>query len=157
VPEGNGRADYKNGNSYEGEWLNGKFDGKGTFTWAKGDVYTGYFKDGHRDGNGKYVFKDGTFYDGDWVNDNEEGEGTLTLPGGDMYKGSFKDNYRDGYGTYTGLTGDLFNCPGCRKYAGYWRRDLKEGNGSCFDSRGALIYSGNFSNNKPIDPPYPVP
>jgi hypothetical protein len=157
VPEGKGRADYKNGNSYEGEWTNGKFDGKGTFTWSKGDVYTGYFKDGHRNGNGKYVFKDGTVYDGDWFADNEEGEGTLTLPGGDIYKGSFKDNFRDGYGIYTSLTGDLYNCPGCRKYAGYWRRDLKEGIGNCFDSRGILIYSGNFSNNKPIDPVYPSP
>jgi len=25
------------GNAYEGEWLNGKFHGRGIYTWASGD------------------------------------------------------------------------------------------------------------------------
>jgi len=155
LPEGNGKAVYKNGNSYDGEWTNGKPDGKGTFTWVNGDVYSGYFKNGYRNGNGRCAYKDGSVYDGDWAYDYQQGEGTYTWANGDIYQGAFKDSYRDGYGTYTSLAGEIYYCAGCKKYAGYWRRNLKEGNGSCYDSRGTLIYTGYFSNDKPVNPVYP--
>ena len=42
-----GKLIYENGNSiYEGEFLNGKFDGKGILKNSKGDIYEGFFKSG---------------------------------------------------------------------------------------------------------------
>lgn len=37
---------------YEGRFSQGLPDGKGTYTWANGDVYKGNWKDGHRNGEG---------------------------------------------------------------------------------------------------------
>ncbi|KAH3722563.1 hypothetical protein Pelo_18731 [Pelomyxa schiedti] len=38
---------WDNGDTYEGEWHNGKQDGWGVFRWAKGDWFEGLFRDGH--------------------------------------------------------------------------------------------------------------
>lgn len=34
---------YANGNSYEGDWVNGKFHGTGTYVWASGSYYKGEY------------------------------------------------------------------------------------------------------------------
>jgi hypothetical protein len=155
-PDGAGKAVYKNGNVYDGEWTFGKFDGKGTLTFANGEVYTGYFKNGYRNGNGKFTYQNGTVYDGNWQYDSWSGAGKTTWLNGDEYVGSFKDGYRDGYGVYSCPAGEIYNCPGCKKYEGNWRRNLKEGTGRCYDSRGNVIYSGYFSNDRPVST-YPAP
>jgi hypothetical protein len=36
---------FANGSKYEGEWKAGKFNGKGTFTYASGKVVSGNWKD----------------------------------------------------------------------------------------------------------------
>ena len=57
---------------YKGAFSKGFPKGKGTYTWANGDVYTGQWKKGKRDGEGKFTFtineKD-TVLDGLWRND----------------------------------------------------------------------------------------
>lgn len=176
-PDGEGKAKYKNGNQYEGEWSDGVRDGHGTFTWANGVVYEGYFKNNALNGKGTCKFKNGDVYDGYWVFGAMQGDGVLkykngnvadgkwynnklngyatyTWFGGDKYEGDFKDDNRNGYGTYTSATGDLYNAPNCRKYTGYWRNNLKEGFGRCFDASGKLIYEGIFRNDLPTMP-YP--
>ncbi|MEJ0101903.1 MAG: hypothetical protein WDO19_04765 [Bacteroidota bacterium] len=35
-PDGDGKAVFKNGSEYDGEWVNGLREGKGTFTWLTG-------------------------------------------------------------------------------------------------------------------------
>ncbi|MGC4038186.1 MAG: caspase family protein [Chitinophagaceae bacterium] len=173
LPDGQGVAKYKNGNSYDGEWTNGYMDGKGTFTWANGDTYTGYFKNGYLNGIGemkydngnvyngvwssgvmqgqvKAKFKNGNSYEGNWYNNNENGYGKFTWANGDTYEGNYKNGTRDGSGTCIVQNSDLYNCPNARKYIGYWRNDLKEGFGRCFDINGNLIYEGNFNNDKPV-------
>lgn len=50
TPNGNGKINWTNGNSYEGAWLNGKMQGKG-----------------------KYIFKDGKINEGEFVNGNFQG------------------------------------------------------------------------------------
>lgn len=32
---------FANGNKYDGEFKEGRYDGKGVFTWANGDYYDG--------------------------------------------------------------------------------------------------------------------
>ena len=176
-PDGQGKAKYKNGNQYDGEWTNGVHEGLGTFTWVNGDVYTGYFKNnfcngkgiikyesgntydgnwvyGAFNGKGVYKYKNGEVYDGYWLNNKYNGDGLYTWPNGDTYSGSFSNNNRDGTGTYTSTGGDIFDCPGCKKYVGSWKNGIKQGFGTCFDVNGKLIYEGYFTGNQPAAP-YP--
>ena len=44
----------------------GKKEGKGTFTWANGDSYCGYWQDDNYHGKG-ILNKDGIIKDGNWV------------------------------------------------------------------------------------------
>lgn len=74
VPNGKGKAEWKTGiaKSYDGEWRNGNLDGKGTFTYANGDVFTGTLADGE--------FK----------------QGKVSLKStGETFEGSFKDGQPD--------------------------------------------------------------
>ena len=43
---GKGKFTGKNGETYEGEYLNGLKNGYGVFSWCDGRIYEGYFKDG---------------------------------------------------------------------------------------------------------------
>ena len=48
---------YNNGDTYEGNFVNGIRSGQGTYTWADGMiVYIGEFIDGDPSGNGKYIY-----------------------------------------------------------------------------------------------------
>ena len=55
LPHGHGKAEYANGDVYEGEWKAGKKHGEGTLTYADGAVYAGSFIDGQRHGRGTYA------------------------------------------------------------------------------------------------------
>ena len=58
-----GKLIYDNGNYiYEGEFLNGKFDGKGILKNIKGDIYEGSFKNGLKEGEGIFRFAEGDIY-----------------------------------------------------------------------------------------------
>ena len=46
--------------TYEGEFKKGLPHGKGTYTWAGGNVYTGMFKKGKKEGEGKLILKTAT-------------------------------------------------------------------------------------------------
>jgi hypothetical protein len=50
--------------TYEGQYNSvGKRDGEGTLTWANGDMYVGFFKNGFMEGRGTITFHDGeTFW-----------------------------------------------------------------------------------------------
>lgn len=79
------RIEYKNSDTYEGETLNGKRHGIGTYTWANGDTYEGEWKNDKRNGHGKYTsYKtdpiNGSIcfnwsYDGNWVDSVMHGHG----------------------------------------------------------------------------------
>ena len=46
---------YDNG-KYEGEFINGKKNGKGIFYFNNGNIYDGEWKDGKEDGKGTFLF-----------------------------------------------------------------------------------------------------
>lgn len=50
---------HKGHEGYEGDLKGGKFDGKGTFKYADGDVYEGNWKAGKREGHGIYRYASG--------------------------------------------------------------------------------------------------
>ena len=71
LPNGKGIKYYKNGNIlYEGDWVNGKQEGKGKVIYENEEYYIGQFKNGLRNGKGKFYYSNGNVeYEGDWSND----------------------------------------------------------------------------------------
>lgn len=58
---------------YEGAFRRGFPHGRGTYTWANGDVYTGQWRNGMRHGRGTFISQENgeiTKQSGAWVNDS---------------------------------------------------------------------------------------
>ena len=64
---GTGKAVFRGGNSYSGEWSNGVMHGKGIYTWIDGTIYDGDFDKNEMTGKGTYTWSDGSTYVGDVV------------------------------------------------------------------------------------------
>ncbi len=124
---------------YNGEFLDNKFHGKGTFTSANGDKYEGYWKDNKFHGKGTFTCANGGKYEGDWKDGKQHGKGTLTYANGDIYEGEFLDNKFHGHGTLTSANGD--------EYEGYWKDDKQHGKGTYTCANGDK-YEGEFLDNK---------
>ena len=88
------------GATYRGEFREGNYNGKGTYTYAENDEsqrakYEGSFVNGEREGKGSLTWKDGAVYDGSYVSDKRsEGiqkgyheNGNLRY----LYDGQYKD------------------------------------------------------------------
>lgn len=66
------------------------YTGKNKFSFSNGDSYVGDYLNGKRNGNGKYTWASGQSYDGAWVSDVMEGEGTYDFGNGKApYTGTF--------------------------------------------------------------------
>ena len=64
--------------TYEGEWANGKKDGKGKIIYKSGTLFDGSFKSGKKDGFGKMYYEpSGNYFEGQWLNDMKEGNGVM--------------------------------------------------------------------------------
>src|SRR5882672_7783115 len=72
--------DGKPNGSAEGNFRNGKLNGKGTYTFANGNRYQGDFLDGNFHGKGIFTLPSGNRYEGDFVNDKFSGKGIYTFP-----------------------------------------------------------------------------
>ncbi|MBL7828173.1 MAG: caspase family protein [Saprospiraceae bacterium] len=139
---GAGTFAYPDGSKYEGNFVDGKFDGEGIFYFANGDVYTGHFKENYPDGAGVRVLKDKSEEAGEWrqgeflgkslvvsgktgcvEGDCEFGQGTYVYKEGSAkYSGAFKDNNPHGYGTCAYANGDV--------YVGEWQEGAFGGHGT---------------------------
>ncbi len=64
---------FDNGNSYTGDWREGKLEGKGLFVFKDtGDVYVGEFHNGLRNGRGTYFRGNSSIlFSGEWTNDRK--------------------------------------------------------------------------------------
>ena len=112
---------FEDGSSYEGELLNYKFHGTGTYFFANGDKYKGSWNDGQKHGYGVYSFVNGDMYDGEWVRDRRQGQGKFIYKNGDRYRGFWREGQKHGKGMYVHSNGD--------KYKGQWLKDQKQGYG----------------------------
>lgn len=139
---GAGLYAYPDGSKYEGNFVNGKFEGEGVFYFANGDVYTGAFKENYPDGFGARKMKDGTEESGEWKQgefigqslvvqgktgcidgDCETGQGVYVYKEGSAkYTGTFKNSAPDGYGTCVYANGDV--------YVGEWKEGAFGGRGT---------------------------
>ncbi len=67
---------------YEGQLVNGMFDGEGKVTWPGGDSYAGTFWQGLESGRGLYKCSDGWIYDGNFLGGALSGHAKITKPDG---------------------------------------------------------------------------
>ena len=86
-----GKVFDKNGKLvFEGEYKNGKRDGKGVYNYEGGEKFEGTFVNGLREGQGVFTWKDGIRWEGPFKNDDMNGEGMI-FDGQGSYKATFKD------------------------------------------------------------------
>ena len=78
--DGIGAVYFANGNYFFGKLTRGDLD-QGKIVYPTGQTYVGNFINGKRNGKGKCVYPDGRLYDGNWVDDLEHGTGLITTEG----------------------------------------------------------------------------
>ncbi|KAH9513797.1 agglutinin-like protein 2 [Bulinus truncatus] len=98
----------------KGQWKDGKLNGKGSICYANGDLYEGYFQDGHRFGHGmlqtgRQRSNCSSVYIGEWLNNMKEGYGVQDdILKGEKYMGMWVEGYRHGSGVLVTLDGMYF-------------------------------------------------
>ena len=97
---GSGVYNYFVNGRYEGDWIDGKYDGYGIESWARGSRYKGQYRQGSRHGYGVYRFYTGDSYAGMWFNGQSHGTGVQTCSDGSCYVGEFKFGLKHGLGCY---------------------------------------------------------
>jgi hypothetical protein len=131
-----GTRTYPSGQTYVGEWKDGKRNGQGTLTFPDGGKYVGEWKDNKRNGQGTHSWPDGPTYVGEWKDNMKNGRGTETTPDGAKYVGEWKDQTRHGLGTYISKDGS--------KSAGRWENDIFLGEaGVLMSPRRVALIIGN--------------
>ena len=80
---------------YEGEYLNGKKNGKGKSYWSHGQLcYEGEYLDDKRHGKGKSYYPNGVLlYEGEYLDDKRHGKGKEYNDKGNLY---FEGDYLNG-------------------------------------------------------------
>ncbi|XP_015903121.2 uncharacterized protein LOC107435997 [Ziziphus jujuba] len=129
---GSGVYNYFVNGRYEGDWIDGRYDGYGIESWARGSRYKGQYRQGLRHGYGVYRFYTGDSYAGEWCNGQSHGVGVQTCSDGSCYIGEFKCGVKHGLGRYHFRNGDT--------YAGEYFGDKIHGfgvyhfaNGHCYE------------------------
>lgn len=76
--DGEASITFENRDRYTGTVKNGKPNGEGTYTTAKGEIRKGKFENGTAEGKGVFKYKDGSVFEGEWQNGEKIGKGKLT-------------------------------------------------------------------------------
>ena len=85
---GQGKTSWSNGGSHTGSYKKGNADGLGTKIWSNGSQYIGHFLDNKHHGQGKYTYPDGRTREGTFVDGNFH-FGVQRTPGGSISEGTF--------------------------------------------------------------------
>ena len=149
---------------YEGDFVDGKKEGKGKLFYDDGEYYIGDFLNDKRHGKGIIYYKDNMQkYKGDFENDVAKGKGEL-FQKNYYYFGDFNDGVPNGKGflliyeynfTYEGDfvdgkfegNGKLIY-PNGNYYIGQFLDCKKYGNGILFSSDHKIIYEGEYVNGE---------
>ena len=84
-PHGKGKLITKEGDVFEGTFVNGEGEGFFKVRYADGETFEGYFKKNLAEGKGKYLFKSRNLYEGEYKNGKCHGFGKLYYANGDKY------------------------------------------------------------------------
>lgn len=79
------------GNIYEGDFLNGKYEGYGHYQMINGDSYIGEFKNGLFEGKGQLTDKKGNVFNGNFVKGKKDGYGLIITNDGKKIEGKYKN------------------------------------------------------------------
>ncbi len=140
MANGYGRAEYENGNKYEGNWEDNKRVGSGTLNYSSNVNYVGNFDGDKLSGRGIMTWPDGDKYDGQYSNGLRSGKGVYTFKTGDVYSGDWTANVRTGQGTYTWKDGS--------RYVGGWKDSKYHGYGTMYSTTGSITEQGNYEDGK---------
>lgn len=91
--EGRGRTKYQNNNFHSGQYKDGKRNGFGTFILESGR-YEGEFENGLMKGKGKMTWTDGSTFDGEWVENRMKRGIKVDVKEKTKYNGSFDEKGR---------------------------------------------------------------
>lgn len=81
--------------TYEGQFVENQFEGKGKLTFKDGRQFNGDFKGGKKDGQGTMIQADGNKYIGSWKNDQMHGIGIFfDARDGTKKQGAWKEGKR---------------------------------------------------------------
>ena len=134
---------YRDGNKYNGDFVEDKRQGKGTYIRVTDKAtYSGEWYNNVRHGYGveEIPSKDGTQrYEGEWKEDKRCGFGKILYANGDRYEGEWLDNLKHGQGKFYYTNGNF--------YEGGWLSNKKEGVGTCIFANGTR-YDGELKNDK---------
>ncbi|XVF79695.1 hypothetical protein PTKIN_Ptkin15bG0010100 [Pterospermum kingtungense] len=157
---GSGVYYYYMSGRYEGDWVDGKYDGYGVETWARGSRYRGQYRQGLRHGFGVYRFYTGDVYAGEWSNGQSHGCGVHTCEDGSRYVGEFKWGVKHGLGHYHFRNGDtyageyfadkmhgfgVYCFANGHRYEGAWHEGRRQGLGM-YTFRNGETQSGHWQN-----------
>ncbi len=113
---------------YEGYFHKGELNGKGKYSWGKGqwegDIYEGGWKNGLMHGMGKYIYANGDIFEGNFINNKSNGKGKSISANGSKYIGHYKDDEKNGYGKLTLVKNDNLIDYWKRKNQGHWQGDV---------------------------------
>ncbi len=106
---------------YEGDWNRSLFDGKGVISFAPSSSISATFKNGRLNGHISLVSNESTM-EGESKTGEWPAFGTETWADGATYTGEYKDSARAGHGTHVFADGG--------RYEGQWKADKPEGEGT---------------------------
>ena len=140
--EGYGKYISEDGFKYIGQWKNGLFHGKGTKYYPDGNIrYEGDWINNKYEGIGKEFQKNGLYYIGQFKNGKLNGKATEYYPNGEIkYEGDWINNKYEGNGTYLWEDGYY--------YIGQLKNGLKNGKGTMYYPDGSVEYEGEFVNDQ---------
>ena len=144
IKNGKWKAEYPNGDKYDGEFKDDKMEGHGVYIYTNGEKYVGVWKDDKKHGHGVYTGAPtrGTSdtYDGQYKDDKKNGNGKFTSKGGNIEEGVWQDNQMNGPGSWQGVfPGD--------KYQGGFKTGSWDGHGRR-DHQDGSFYVGNWKNGQ---------
>ncbi|WP_322201697.1 hypothetical protein [Acutalibacter intestini] len=160
-----GRTQQPNGyTSYEGDYVNGKRHGFGSYYYKDGNLcYAGFWKEDRRDGLGvSFRDSDHALHVANWKNGQPGGLVSLFDANGSLrFGGRIENGKKEGAGVVldaqdgtvfvgqwkggepTGL-GSAFDQEGRLLYYGQWKNGLRHGHGTEFDQNGAVVFDGQW-------------
>jgi hypothetical protein len=117
--------------------------GMGKMTCTNGDYFEGEYKNGKRNGKFKHTTSSGIIYIGDYVNDLRNGEGKLSQVVDsietDIYTGHFKDDMYHGSGLLIEENGNY--------HRGLFANNLKHGKGVFYNATLKKSIEGEWNKN----------
>ncbi|KAH3760579.1 Rab GTPase [Pelomyxa schiedti] len=155
-PEGGGFGKYPNGDTYSGEWTNGRHHSRGVYAWSSGGTHDGEWLSGKIDGWGVYHWADGSWYEGLWRDDRRKRGTWHDKNGVDEFEGNWvwdvpKTQYEmQGWGVQrTGTKKGNGERTMVTVYDGEWDRDEWHGCGTWQSPDGSGdTYRGQWDHGK---------